>query len=33
MEVAKDSGIELLDAYDTEVDQGGVRDREAPVFF
>jgi hypothetical protein len=33
MEVAKGSGIELLNAYDTEVDQGGVRDRDAPVFF
>jgi hypothetical protein len=33
MEVAKGSGIELLDAYDTEVDQGGVCDRGAPVFF
>jgi hypothetical protein len=33
MEVAKGSGIELLNAYDTGVDQGGVRDRDAPVFF
>ena len=33
MEVAKGSGIELLNAYDTEVDQGGVGDGDAPVFF
>ena len=33
MEVAKGSGIELLNAYDTEVDQGGVRDKDAPVYF
>ena len=33
MEVAKGSGIELLNAYDTEVDQGGVRDKDGPVFF
>jgi hypothetical protein len=33
MEVAKGSGIELLNADDTEVDQGGVRDRDAPVYF
>jgi hypothetical protein len=33
MEVAKGSGIELLNAFDTGVDQGGVRDRDAPVFF
>ena len=33
MEVAKGSGIELLNAYDTEVDQGGVRDGDAPVYF
>ena len=33
MEVAKGFGIELLNTYDNEVDQGGVRDRDAPVFF
>jgi hypothetical protein len=33
MEVAKGSGIELLNAYDTEVDQGGVRNRDSPVYF
>jgi hypothetical protein len=33
MEVAKGSGIELLNSYDTEVDQGEVRDRDAPVYF
>lgn len=33
MEVAKGSGIELLNAYDTQVDQGGVRDGDEPVFF
>ena len=33
MEVAKGSGIELLNAYDTNVDQGGVHDRDAPVYF
>ena len=33
MEVAKCSGIELLNAYDNEVDQGGVRDSDAPVYF
>ena len=33
MEVAKGSGIELLNAYDTEVDQSGVGDGDAPVFF
>ena len=33
MEVAKGSGIELLNAYDTGVEQGAVRDRDAPVFF
>ena len=33
MEVAKGSGIELLNAYDTGVDQGGVRDEDAPVYF
>ena len=33
MEVAKGSGVELLNADDTEVDQGGVRDKDAPVYF
>ena len=33
MDLAKGSGIELLNAYDTGVDQGGVSDRDAPVFF
>jgi hypothetical protein len=33
MEVAKGSGIELLNAYNTEVDEGEVRDRDAPVYF
>jgi hypothetical protein len=33
MEVAKGSGIELLNAYETQVDQGGVRDEDAPVYF
>ena len=33
MEVAKGSGIELLNSYDTEVDQSEVRDRDAPVYF
>jgi hypothetical protein len=33
MEVAKGSGTELLNADDTEVDEGEVRDRDAPVYF
>ena len=33
MEVAKGSGIELLNAHDTGVGQGEVRDNDAPVYF